>query len=55
MAVTQTKAKAKAKPKAKVVGGATEITPTSAVALQSLTLRNVLSFGAEDRWWSWGR
>ena len=43
MAVTQTKTKAMAK----AVGGATEITPTGAVALRSLTLRNVLSFGAE--------
>ena len=48
MATTQAKAKAKAKPKAKVVGGATEITPTSAAALQSLTLHNVLSFGEDQ-------
>ena len=52
-AVTQTKtkvkAKAKAKPKAKVVEGAAKIVPMGAVALRSLTLKNVLSFGAEAK------
>ena len=53
MAVTQikakVKAKAKAKPKAKVVEGAAKIVPMGAVALRSLTLNNVLSFGAEAK------
>ena len=47
MATTQAKSKAKAKPKAKVAEGAAKTVPTGAVALRSLTLHNVLSFGAE--------
>ena len=46
---TKVKAKAKAKPKAKVVEGAAKIVPMGAVALRSLTLKNVLSFGAEAK------
>ena len=48
-AKTKAKAKAKAKPKVKVAEGAAKIVPMGAVALRSLTLQNVLSFGAEAK------
>ena len=38
-----------AEPKAEVVGGAVGIAPADVVALRSLTLHNVLSFGAEAK------